>query len=78
MSFFGMTFMGAMPLGALLAGKLATVLGAPVTIMIGGLGCAVAGVVFGSRLPMLRAVARPIYIERGIIPAMTESAETGA
>ncbi len=72
MSFFGMTFMGAMPIGALLAGKLATVIGAPTTVTLGGLACAVAGAAFASRLPMLRAAAKPIYVERGILPAMTE------
>ncbi|MEX1017613.1 MAG: MFS transporter [Phycisphaeraceae bacterium] len=73
MSFFGMTFMGAMPMGALLAGKLATLIGAPTTILLGGLACAAAGLVFGLHIPALRAVARPVYIERGIIPPMTEA-----
>ncbi len=73
MSFYGMTFMGAMPAGALAAGQLATILGAPVTVMVGGTACAIAGLVFGYRLPRLRAAVRPIYIERGIIPAMTRA-----
>ena len=68
MSFFGMTFMGAMPLGSVIAGKLATYIGAPYTVLLGGLACVVAGLMFGWRLPVLRAIARPVYIERGILP----------
>lgn len=67
MSFFAMTFMGAMPLGSLLAGQLARVFGAPATVMLCGVACVIAGLTFGYRLPALRALARPIYIERGII-----------
>ncbi len=39
MSFFAMSFMGTMPVGSLIAGMLADVIGAPLTIMIGGLSC---------------------------------------
>ncbi|MFA9476821.1 MFS transporter [Phycisphaerales bacterium AB-hyl4] len=73
MSFFGMTFMGAMPMGALMAGKLATIIGPTTTIMIGGFASALAGVAFGWQLPALREIVRPIYVERGILPPMTET-----
>ncbi len=69
MSFYGMTFMGSMPLGALMAGKLATILGAPLTIALGGIACTAAGIIFGLYLPTLRAIARPAFVERGILPA---------
>lgn len=75
MSFFGMTFMGALPAGALLFGQSASVFGAPATIRVGGLCCVAAGLAFGLRLPALRAVARPVYIERGILPRMVEGSE---
>lgn len=68
MSFFGMTFMGAMPLGALLYGKAASTIGAPQTVMLGAFVCGIAGLAFGIRLPAIRKLARPVYIERGIIP----------
>lgn len=71
MSFFGMTFMGALPLGALLYGQAASTIGAPYTVLLGALVCGIAGLAFGVRLPVLRQIARPVYIQRGIIPEPT-------
>ncbi|HEY3933808.1 MAG TPA: MFS transporter [Gemmatimonadales bacterium] len=68
MAFYTMAIMGTMPFGALLAGALAQRIGAPDTILAGGLTCILAGAVFLRYLPKLREVIRPIYIERGIIP----------
>ena len=67
MAFYTMAFLGTMPLGSLASGIIAERLDAPITIALGGLGCVVTGVWFLSRLPSLRAVVRPIYIERGIL-----------
>ncbi len=67
MSFFTMAFMGMVPLGSLLAGSLAQAIGAPETIMIGGISCILGSVMFAMRLPSLRRIARPIYVEKGII-----------
>ncbi|HEY2375874.1 MAG TPA: MFS transporter [Gemmatimonadaceae bacterium] len=67
MSFYTMAFLGTAPLGSLLAGILADRIGAPMTILLGGVACVIAGVWFGSRLPSLRALLRPIYIQKGII-----------
>src|SRR5690606_35423475 len=47
MSFFGMTFMGALPAGALLFGQCASLFGAPATIWVGGLCCVAAGLALG-------------------------------
>lgn len=71
MSFFGMTFMGGMPLGSLIYGRIATTLGAPFAVILGGVMVTLGGVFFGVRLPAIRAMARPVYIERGILPRMT-------
>jgi MFS family permease len=68
MSFYTMAFLGTAPLGSLLAGVLADRIGAPLTILFGGLACVAAGVWFGVRLPSLRALLRPIYIQKGILP----------
>jgi MFS family permease len=46
MSVFGLMFMGIMPFGALLAGHVATWVGAPLTICGGGLVAVLAGLVF--------------------------------
>ena len=67
MALFVMTFTGAAPTGQIVAGALAEQIGTPWTIAIGGAACTVAGLHFAWQLPALRAIARPVYIERGII-----------
>jgi MFS family permease len=69
MSFYAMAFLGTAPLGSLMAGFVADHIGPMKTIMIGGITCVIAGIVFAMRLPTLRAHVRPIYIERGILAA---------
>lgn len=67
MSFYTMAFMGMVPFGSLLAGGLANKIGAPNTVMIGGVACILGSLIFAKLLPSLRKVARPIYVEKGII-----------
>jgi MFS family permease len=67
MAFYAMAFMGTAPIGSLFAGAVAARIGAPWTVLIGGVACLVAGVWFSRRLPALREIVRPIYITRGII-----------
>jgi MFS family permease len=62
MAVYSMMFMGMAPLGALVAGSLATPLGAPATVAIGGAACIAGGIVFGSRLPRLRGPARELIV----------------
>jgi MFS family permease len=68
MSFYAMAFMGATPVGSLTAGFLASKIGAPWTVFIGGLICICGAVFFAKRLPILRKLVRPIYVKMGIIP----------
>ena len=68
MAFYTMAFLGTAPLGSLLAGVLASRMGAPKTIALGGAACVAASVWFHSKLPLLRTLVRPIYVERGILP----------
>jgi MFS family permease len=68
MSFYTMAFMGATPIGSLTAGFLASKIGAPWTVFIGGMICICGAVFFAKRLPILRELARPIYVKMGIIP----------
>ncbi len=68
MSFYAMAFMGTAPFGSLLAGTVATHLGAPVTIAIGGGMCLLGAAWFRLKLPVLRQWVRPIYQRLGIIP----------
>jgi MFS family permease len=67
MAFYTMAFLGTMPLGSLASGMVAEQLDAPITIALGGFACFMTGIWFLTRLPSLRAVVRPIYIERGIL-----------
>ena len=68
MSFYSMAFQGVAPFGSLIAGAVATHIGAPHTLMIGGAICICAAALFAAQLPTLRPLIRPIYIKRGIIP----------
>ena len=69
MAFYTMAFLGSAPIGSLIAGVLASRIGPQGTVLLGGIACVAAGVWFATRLPVLRRVARPVYVARGIIPA---------
>jgi predicted MFS family arabinose efflux permease len=79
MSFYTMAFMGTAPFGSLLAGAVADRIGAPRTLMLGGLGCILGALWFATWLPALRREVRPIYVRIGILPVVArginESAE---
>lgn len=62
MAVYSMMFMGMAPIGALLAGALAEILGAPKTVAIGGVACIAGSLFFRSRLPKLRDEARRIIV----------------
>jgi MFS family permease len=68
MSFYTMAFMGTAPFGSLLAGSIADRIGAPHTLIFGGLGCILGALWFAASLPSLRRDVRPIYIRIGILP----------
>jgi MFS family permease len=69
MAFYTMAFFGSAPVGSLLAGVAADRIGASATIILGGVACIAAGLWLMTRLPKLRELVRPIYIERGILAA---------
>lgn len=70
MAFFTMSFMGMVPIGSLLSGLLADRIGAQKTVMIGGLLCVIGAGLFERMRPRLRKMVEPIYIQRGILPAV--------
>jgi MFS family permease len=78
MSFFTMAFMGTAPFGSLLAGALAARIGAPRTIAVGGAAVMAGGVLFVTRLPELRRMARPIYAQKGLIPEVVRGIESAS
>ena len=70
MSFFAVSFMGMAPFGSLFAGSMASVIGAPGTLVITGLCCMIGAILFYRRLPEIRRHIRPIYQKMGILPQM--------
>jgi MFS family permease len=68
MSLYTMAFLGTAPLGSLLAGWLADVIGPANMVRVGGACCAVGSLLFAVQLPRLREKVRPIYVRMGILP----------
>lgn len=75
MSFYSMAFMGMAPIGSLIIGAVAARLGAPAAIGLGGAACVIAAILFGRRLPALREIVRPIYVQLGIIPELARGVQ---
>ena len=73
MALYTTAFMGTATFGSLLAGSTAGFIGAPQTLMAGGLVCIIGAGVFTFKLPALREQARLVYIEKGILPQVSES-----
>ena len=68
MSLYATAFVGMAPVGSLLAGTLASHIGAAHTVQVTGALCVVASLLFARQLPTLRAFVRPIYQQMGILP----------
>jgi MFS family permease len=66
MSFHAMATLGMMPFGSLVAGTLASHLGAPYAILVSAGCCLVGSFYFMYRSAELRAATRPIYIAHGL------------
>jgi MFS family permease len=62
MAVYSMMFVGMAPFGALLAGLFANLLGAPGTVMAGGIACIAGAMVFRSHLPRVRAEGRELIL----------------
>src|SRR5580704_3676826 len=70
MSLYTTAFLGMSPLGSLVAGSLASAIGAPRTLQIGGIIVLFGGIGFAIQLRSLRKHIRPIYTRMGILPAV--------
>jgi MFS family permease len=70
MSLYTTAFLGMSPLGSLVAGSLASAIGAPNTLRIGGACCILGAIAFALQLPTLRRHIRPIYTRMGILPSV--------
>ena len=68
MGYYTMAFVGMAPFGSLLAGALARVLGAPITLAINGVCCIAGAIWFATRLKSIRVLMHPIFVDLGILP----------
>ena len=68
MAFYTIALLGSMPLGSLLSGSLAARIGAPATLMLSGVVCTILALWFWTKLPEIRKIVRPRYVELGIVP----------
>jgi MFS family permease len=68
MSIYTTAFMGVAPLGSLLMGSLANRIGAPSTLTISGSICIVLAAAFAYKLPAIKLLAKPVYVEKGDYP----------
>ena len=78
MALYTMSFIGMAPLGSLLAGSIASFIGAPHTIMISGILCMAAAALFIRRLAVIKNAIHPMYVRKGIIPQVADGLGTAA
>jgi MFS family permease len=76
MSFYAMSFMGTAPFGSLLAGTLASKIGAPNAVLIGGICCLLGAIIFSRQLPLLREKVHPIFVKKGVIPEVAKGIQS--
>lgn len=73
MSFYMMAFLGTVPFGSLISGWLSSRVGAPHTLLVGGVCCIAGAAWFARALPEIRAAVRPIYVRMGILPEVASA-----
>jgi MFS family permease len=76
MSLYTVAFLGMAPLGSLMAGNLASRIGTPNTVRLGGACCVIGAGLFALQLPKIRQIVRPIYTQMGILPAVATGIQT--
>ncbi|MFH1046044.1 MAG: MFS transporter [Candidatus Omnitrophota bacterium] len=78
MSFYTLAFMGMAPLGSLLAGSLASRIGAPHTLFIGGTVCVVVALIFARQVSRLKEETVSKYTGQGVLPEVANAMQTAA
>lgn len=71
-SLYMMSFLGVLPLGALVSGIVAEHLGPPAALALGGALVLVAALAYWTRLDRIRVAIRPVYEKLGIVPRSTD------
>jgi len=77
MSLFILCFLGIMPFGNLLAGSVASIIGAPATVRISGAVLIGLSALFAIRLPRLMEAIHNIQVERGFIGESVDGISAG-
>lgn len=76
MSFYTMALMGTSPIGGMLLGVLEKWVGIPMVILMNGVVCIMAALLYERHRPVLRKQMRRIYVEKGIIPEIATGIES--
>jgi len=74
MSFYSMSLMGMAPLGSLFAGAVATRIGAPQTVAVGGVLCIAGALIFRPHLPSLAGGIELVVIDQAAPTTPSEQA----
>lgn len=75
-SFYIMFYVGLTPFGNLLAGGLTSKIGAPTTLLLGGLCCLIGAILFTIKLPLIRKKAHEIYVKKGVISKVAKGMQS--
>ena len=67
MGYMAMAFTGMAPVGSIILGAFEEFVGLQVIILLSGICCFLASLIFEYYRPVVRKYARPIYIDKGII-----------
>ena len=67
MGYMAMAFMGMAPVGSMVLGAIEKWIGLQMIILLSGICCFIAALVFEYYRPLVRKHAHPVYIEKGII-----------
>lgn len=78
MSFYTVAFRGMAPFGSLWAGTFADNFGPPLTVLISGIVCLGAGILFFKNLKIIRIAAKPIYQQKGLIPEAAKGVQVAS
>lgn len=78
MAIYAMAFMGMAPFGSIMAGWLASRIGAPHTIMLSGALSIAGAIAFFGKLGKIREKVHPVYARLGIVPALASGLESAS
>ena len=78
MSLFTMCFIGMAPFGSLIAGTVASTIGASWTVALAGLACMAASGRLALLLPEMRQLVQPIFVRKGILPPVADGMQSSA